>query len=109
MVIHATCEEPKGEKSEVAPNKRPEVREAGIVISAATQVDGRTKTGGMLAVKTIEPHGVNAVDVQGEWEVVKMAVGSGATETVMGEDMLEGTETKIGDAAKRGVEYEVAN
>ena len=38
-----------------------------------------------------------------------MGVDSEATETVMSEDMLTSTEMKIGAAAKRGVEYEVAN
>ena len=38
-----------------------------------------------------------------------MAADSGATETVMGEDMLMGVELKMGVAARRGVEYEVAN
>ena len=49
------------------------------------------------------------VEAKGESEVVKMAVDSGTTETVMGEDMLQSAEKKMGAAAKRGVEYEVAN
>ena len=76
----------------------------GTVVRESSRESGR-----MLALQTIEPKGVNAVDVKGEWEEIKMAVDSGATETVMGEDMLTCTETKIGAAAKRGVEYEVAN
>ena len=54
----------------------------------------------MLALQTIEPHRVNAVDVKGGWEEIKMAVDSGATETVMSEDMLTCAETKLGAAAK---------
>ena len=65
--------------------------------------------GKMLALQTIEPAGVNAVDAKGDWEELKMVVDSGATEAVMSEDMLTSTETEIGAAAKRGVEYEVAN
>ena len=38
-----------------------------------------------------------------------MAVDSGATETVVHEDMLKGVEMKEGTAYRRGVEYEVAN
>ena len=34
---------------------------------------------------------------------------SGATETVVNEQMLESVETKEGPASRRGVEYEVAN
>ena len=44
-----------------------------------------------------------------EWTEVEFAVDSGATETVMSEDMLTSVETKEGMAAKRGVVYEVAN
>ena len=38
-----------------------------------------------------------------------MAVDSGATETVAGEDMIKGVETKPGEATRRGVQYEVAS
>ena len=38
-----------------------------------------------------------------------MAVDSGATETVVGEDMIKGVETKPGEATRRGVQYEVAS
>ena len=45
----------------------------------------------------------------GDWEEIELAVDSGATETVMGEDMLMSVETKPGHASKKGVRYEVAN
>ena len=38
-----------------------------------------------------------------------MTVDTGATETVINEDMLQNIETKLGQAYKRGVKYEVAN
>ena len=41
--------------------------------------------------------------------MVDLAVDSGATETVVNEQMLESVETKEGPASRRGVEYEVAN
>ena len=44
-----------------------------------------------------------------KWEEVEMAVDSGATETVVGEDMIQGVETTQGEAARRGVQYEVAS
>ena len=44
-----------------------------------------------------------------EWEEIEMAVDSGATETVVGEDMLQTIETKEGAAFKKGVQYEVAS
>ena len=57
----------------------------------------------------IELEGCNSVGETGEWTEVEFAVDSGATETVMNEDMLNSIETKEGVAAKRGVVYEVAN
>ena len=38
-----------------------------------------------------------------------MAVDSGASETVLAEEMLETVEVREGDAKKRGVQYEVAD
>ena len=59
---------------------------------------------------TIEPEGVNSVTENGEvWHEVKFAVDSGATETVVSEEMLAFVKTFEGAAAKRGVMYEVAN
>ena len=52
--------------------------------------------------------GVRSVEEQ-EWEELDMAVDSGATETVIGEDMLRNIDIKEGDALRRGVEYEVAS
>ena len=63
----------------------------------------------LMPFVTIEPEGFNAVQGNSEWEEINMAVDSGATETVVNEDMLEAVETKAGPASKRGVEYEVAN
>jgi len=61
-------------------------------------------------LNTIEPEGLNGVSQkQEEWIEVVFAVDSGATETVMREEMLEEIETVEGRAFKRGVKYEVAN
>ena len=57
----------------------------------------------------MEPDGFNSVETTGEWEYVDMAVDSGATETVVGEEMLASIDTVEGNASKRGVMYEVAN
>ena len=57
----------------------------------------------------IVPPGVNAMEEHQEWEEIEMAVDSGATETVVGEDMIRGVETKPGEATRRGVQYEVAS
>ena len=46
---------------------------------------------------------------EGEWECLEMAVDSGATETVISEDMVSMVKVKEGAASKRGVVYETAN
>ena len=46
---------------------------------------------------------------KGGWEGVTMYVDSGATETVLAENMLMSVELKEGMAMKQGVTYEVAN
>ena len=62
----------------------------------------------MNLLARIEPEGINRIDEEG-WEEIEFAVDSGASENVMGEDMLRSVEVKEGEAARRGVEYEVAN
>jgi len=59
--------------------------------------------------RTILPEGLNPVTLKGEWEMIELAVDSGATETVVSEDMLKSVETKESWGSKKGVEYEVAN
>ena len=58
--------------------------------------------------REIERPGIRNLDEQ-VWEEIELAVDSGATETVVNEDMLTSVETTEGDAYKRGVEYEVAS
>jgi hypothetical protein len=60
-------------------------------------------------LKAIEPQEIKAFTDNDGWMSVDMAVDSAATETVLNEEMLENIETTIGEANKRGVEYEVAN
>ena len=64
---------------------------------------------GLNMVLTIEPEGLNPITENNGWQEIELAVDSGATETVMGEDMLDFIDVKEGLASKRGVEYEVAN
>jgi hypothetical protein len=59
---------------------------------------------------TVIPAGVNMMGkAEGEWEQIEMAVDSGATETVVGEDMLQGIKLLEGEACRKGVQYEVAS
>ena len=47
-----------------------------------------------------------AANADDGWEEIEFALDSGATERVMGRDMLSSVEIKEGAARKRGVEYE---
>ena len=62
----------------------------------------------MNPLLTVCPDEINAVN-EGEWEEIELAVDSGASETVVNEDMLRSVQTQESAASRRGVEYEVAN
>ena len=51
---------------------------------------------------------INSVE-EDEWQEIQLAVDSGATETVVGTDMLTHIETTEGPAYRKGVQYEVAS
>ena len=56
------------------------------------------------------PAGLSSVEeVAPEWEEIEMAVDSGASESVVSEDMLTGVETVEGYAKNKGIQYEVAD
>jgi len=57
----------------------------------------------------VVPQGLNVVKETPEWEEIEMAVDSGASESVVNEEQLNGIETLEGDAKKRGIQYEVAD
>ena len=68
-----------------------------------------TPAGRLATLKTIEPAGINAI-AEDEWVEIDIAVGSGATETVMSEDTINGVIGITDSAAcKRGIVYEVAD
>lgn len=61
------------------------------------------------AIKTVEPHADSAVGNE-EWVEIDVAIDSGATETVMSPESLEGVVgITEGPAFVRGAKYEVAN
>ena len=57
----------------------------------------------------IEPEGAKAVKQDEEWEEIKLAADSGATDTVIFPGELPSIELREGAPYKRGVEYEMAN
>ena len=67
----------------------------------------RTTMAMLSPIVAIEPQSVNGVTEDDEWEEVKLAVDSGATEIVIPPDILEGVERRQGAPHTRGVEYEV--
>ena len=70
---------------------------------------GATKEQQLKTFVTIEPEGVNAIVDNDGWELITLYVDSGATETVIAEEMLKMMEIKESPQSRRGVEYEVAN
>ena len=72
-------------------------------------VQRKKKNGQVKILRTIEPEGLCEVKTHGEWTEIELAVDSGATETVMNEDMLAHIATRPGPASRKGVRYEVAN
>jgi len=55
------------------------------------------------------PEGLKSMEEAPEWEVLEMAVDSGASESVVSDEMLTRIDTVEGDAMKKGVQYEVAD
>ena len=70
--------------------------------------DGDKMENKLNILGTVEPEGINTLDDL-EWEEIELAVDSGATETVIGEEALQSIKLLEGAAYKRGVKYEVAN
>ena len=63
----------------------------------------------LCPLTTIDPFGtLNAVRPDG-WEELELTVDSGASETVVGENMILSTDVVESAASRRGVKYEVAN
>ncbi len=67
-----------------------------------------SSSSGINIMQTIEPEGMNRVSGDSEWECLEMAVDSGASETVVNDEMVTSVETKEGMASRKGVKYEVA-
>ena len=74
-----------------------------------TQDRQRIQAGSLNPLATIEPEGLSVVEGKDGWVELLFAVDSGATETVVGEEMLSVVKTQEGQAQRRGVVYEVAN
>ena len=73
------------------------------------QQDGKgPKEGRLCMLQTVFPAGLLAIKSDG-WEEFEMAVDSGASETVIGENMVLSAELRESAGSKKGIEYTVAN
>ena len=68
----------------------------------------KTKIEKLSTLTEVAPEGVNSEWTK-EWEEIDMAIDSGATEILVGENMLTSIGTVEGEASRRGVQYEVAS
>ena len=55
------------------------------------------------------PEGLKSMEEAPEWEVLEMAVDSGASESVVSDEMLTRATTVEGEAMKKQAQYEVAD
>ena len=60
-------------------------------------------------LSTIEPANLCPISEHEGWEVIDLAVDSGASETVIPANLVQSVGLTPSDASKRGVQYEVAN
>lgn len=65
--------------------------------------------GQLNPLQTIEPEHVLSMGEQPEWEVIELAVDSGASETVIPNTAIASIPLVPSEASRRGVLYEVAN
>ena len=65
--------------------------------------------GSLRPLATIEPQGLSPVTATPGWELLELAVDSGASETVIPEGAVAGRAIEPSEASRRGVQYEVAN
>ena len=59
-------------------------------------------------LQTLQPVSLNTISADG-YEEIEMAVDSGASETVVNEDMLPTVSLKESEGSRKGIEYKVAN
>ena len=65
--------------------------------------------GQKLPLKILKVHTPSTVKtITSEWEEIEMGVDSGASETVLGPDMLNNIDVVDGEQKRQGVKYEVA-
>ena len=92
----------KGKQKEKGNSKAEESKEK-------TNEEAKQQQERLHTLVKIVPEGVNGLKETQEWEEIEMAVDSGATETVVSEEMVKAMEMQLGEAMKRRIRYEVAS
>ena len=81
--------------------------EDGFELVKSKKEKKETKKVSSLGIRM--PDGLKSMEEAPEWEVLEMAVDSGASESVASDEMITSVETVEGDAMRKGVRYEVAD
>ena len=81
--------------------------EDGFELVKSRRAKKETKKVSSLGIRM--PDGLKSMEEAPEWEVLDMAVDSGASESVVSDEMITSVETVEGDAMRKGVRYEVAD
>ena len=83
-------------------------KQAKLVTSNVTSYKAAVM-GQLRPLATIEPANLCPVSEHQGWEVLDLAVDSGASETVIPTNLVQSVSLVPSEASKRGVQYEVAN
>ena len=81
----------------------------GVACNKRQRGSGSAEAAKLGSFIEIVPEKIHSVEADEEWQELELAVDSGATETVVGTNMLTNIATTEGSAFKRGVQYEVAS
>ena len=81
--------------------------EDGFELVKSKKEKKETKRVSSLGIRM--PDGLKSMEEAPEWEVLEMAVDSGASGSVVSDEMITSVETVEGDAMRKGVRYDVAN
>ena len=87
------------------PQKLPKIPES----TKSSRPKSKPTEGQISPLLTIEPEELNPISAAPQWELLEIAVDSGASETVIPEGIIGSAKLEPSEASRRGVQYEVAN
>ena len=109
--VESGVAESEGPAFQLVVSKRRRKQDKKTIQNEETKIqiqNEKTKIEKLSTLTEVAPEGVNSVGTSA-WEEIDMAIDSGATEIVVGENMLTSIDTVEGEANRRGVQYEVAS